>query len=383
MPPRILVLSASVGAGHLRSAQAIELALKELAPEVHVKSVDVLTLTNAAFRRVYGQGYLDMAQHAPHLTGFIYDMMDRPMNKPASTSDAVRKLLQRANVGKIVDLLRGKDEGQPWDVIVNTHFLPTELIAELRRKRKIETKQITVTTDFDTHRLWVHEPCDGYTTAVTEGARYLEYFGVDPNRIRVTGIPIHLAFSKRADRDACLEKHDLDGSRPVVLQLAGGFGVGPIGQIFEQIVQIETPLQIVAVCGKNEKVRKQVEQIAVPRRHKAKVMGFTTEIDELMAAADIVVTKPGGLTTSESLARGCAIAIANPFPGQEVRNSDFLLENGAAIRINNVPTLRYKLGDLLADPKRLTKMQQAAASLANPRAAYDVAEWALEMAGRK
>lgn len=369
-PPRILVLSASVGTGHVRAAQAVEKALKHEFPAAVVKHVDVLTLTNAAFRRIYGQGYLDMAQHAPHITGFIYDLLDSPRR---TNTDAMRKLLQRANVGKIIDLLTS----EPWDLFVNTHFLPQELIATLRKQKKLSTPQITVTTDFDTHRMWVNEPCDGYTTAVTEGARYLEFFGVEPSRVRVTGIPIDPIFSQKRSREECLAKHGLlDDGRPVVLQLAGGFGVGPIAEIYEQILAVELPIQVVAVAGRNEKARKQLEGIAVPKRHRSKVTGFTTEIDELMCAADIVISKPGGLTTSETLARGCAMGIVNPFPGQEIRNSDYLLEMGAAIKINNIPTLRHKLGDLLGDERRLKRMQQAALSIARPRAAFDVANWA-------
>src|SRR6185295_18287660 len=118
---------------------------------------------------------------------------------------------------------------------------------------------------------------------------------------------------------------------------------------YKQILAIEQPLQVCVVAGKNAKAKTQLEAINVPTRHKAKVIGFTTEIDELMAAADVVVSKPGGLTTSETLARGAAMAIVNPIPGQESRNSDYLLENGAAIKIGNAGTLPLKLGRLLDD----------------------------------
>src|SRR6185503_4086456 len=116
---------------------------------------------------------------------------------------------------------------------------------------------------------------------------------------------------------------------------------------------IEVPLEVAVVTGRNAAAKEQLAEVAVPARHRVKVLGFTKEIDELMAAADVVLSKPGGLTTSETLARGAAMAVINPIPGQESRNSDFLLENGAAIKINNVATLPYKLGELLADAGRL------------------------------
>jgi processive 1,2-diacylglycerol beta-glucosyltransferase len=140
------------------------------------------------------------------------------------------------------------------------------------------------------------------------------------------------------------------------------------------------PLEIVAVAGKNAKVKEKLAKVGVPPRHRAHVLGFTDQIDELMAAADLVVSKPGGLTTSETLARGAAMAIVNPIPGQESRNSDFLLENGAAVKVNNVATMTHKLTRLLADHNELSRLKANAKRLGKPRAAYDVARLALGLA---
>src|SRR5262249_6753221 len=137
------------------------------------------------------------------------------------------------------------------------------------------------------------------------------------------------------------------------------------------------------VTGKNAKAKRELECVDVPARHRAKVIGFTTEIDELMTLADIVVSKPGGLTTSETLARGAAMAIVNPIPGQESRNSDYLLENGAAIKINNIATLGYKLGALLDDSNRLKTLRANASRIARPQAAFDVAKLALQYASAR
>jgi len=377
MAPRILVLSASVGAGHLRAAQAVELALRELAPDAEVRNVDVLTLTNAPFRKLYGEAYIDLVNKAPHVLGYFYDLLDRP-RRPKSTRDRLRLAAEKLNLRKFCELI----ECESWDVVVNTHFLPAEIIASLRRGKKLDTPQVTATTDFETHRLWVNTPTDHYTTATEEGAAYLAHWGVPSGDVTVTGIPIHPVFSKPKDRGQCLKKHGLKGDRPVVLQLAGGFGVGPIEQLYRAVLSVETPLEIVVVAGKNEKAKGQVESVDVPARHRAKVMGFTTEIDELMEAADVVVSKPGGLTTSEVLARGAAMVIVNPIPGQESRNSDFLLENGAAIKVNNAATLPLKLSRLVADPKRLEMLKSNARRVAKPQAAFDVARLALDYAGR-
>jgi len=374
MPKRILVLSASVGAGHMRAAQAVELALKELAPDAHVENVDVLTLTNALFRRVYGSAYLELVNKAPHVLGYFYDMMDRP-RRPDSSRDRLRRAVEKLNLRKLEKFL----VDQPWDVIVNTHFLPAEIIAGLTRSRKLSTPQITVTTDFETHRLWVNQPCDHFTTATEEGKAYLVHWGVPAIKITVTGIPIHPVFAHPMERAQALKNQGLRGDRPVVRQLAGGFGVGPIESLFKGLLAIDTPLEIVVVCGKNEKIRAKLDKIALPPRHRAKVIGFTHEMDQLLCAADLVLSKPGGLTTSEILARGAAFAIVNPIPGQESRNSDYLLENGAAVKINNLPTLPLKLAPLLSNPARLQTLKDNAKRLGRPQAAYDVAKIAMGM----
>src|SRR6266545_4697062 len=136
MAKRVLVLSASVGAGHLRAAQAVESALRELDPGAAVKSMDVLDLTNAAFRRLYGKAYLDLVNKVPHVLGYFYDLLDRP-RRPKSTRDRLRLAIEKLNLRPFLRFL----EEKPWDVIVNTHFLPAEIIASLRRKDRFHTPQ--------------------------------------------------------------------------------------------------------------------------------------------------------------------------------------------------------------------------------------------------
>jgi processive 1,2-diacylglycerol beta-glucosyltransferase len=374
---RVLVLSASVGAGHLRAAEAVEAALHRLAPQTHVRNVDVLDLTNRVFRRLYGRLYLDLVNKAPHVLGYFYDMLDRPSKSGRNRGDGFRLLLEKLNLRPFIKFL----QAEPWDLVINTHFLPAEIIASLRKKKLLDVPQVTVTTDFETHRLWVNPPCERYFTATEEGALYLQSWGVPAGATEATGIPVHPVFSEPKDRAALLAKHGLDGDRPVVLQLAGGFGVGPVERLYRELLGVEIPLQLAVVSGRNEKLKAQLEKVPCPPRHRAKVFGFTQEIDELMAVADLVVSKPGGLTTSETLARGAVMVIVNPIPGQESRNSDYLLESGAAIKANNAATLGHKVGSLLADPKRLDRHRANVRRIARPRAAFDVVRRALGLIG--
>ena len=374
--PRILVLSASVGAGHLRAAEAVTLALKEIAPEAVIRNVDVLSLTNKTFKKLYGEIYLDLVNKAPHILGYVYDALDRIPKSKNPWRDKIRKAMDRVNLRALTHLL----VDEPWDCFVNTHFLPAEIIAGLKERGVLNVPQLTVTTDFETHRMWVNDPCEGYFTATEEGAAYLTSFGIDKERVTTTGIPIHPAFSNLPSREKCLKEHGLKGENPLILQMSGGFGVGPVASILESILSLERPVEVVVAVGRNEDLAKDLAEIKVPKRHSVKIQGFTKKIHELMRLADLVVSKPGGLTTSEVLACGAAMVVVNPIPGQEARNSDYLLEEGAAIKVNNLPTLGFKLRRLLADEKRFATLKKKAKGLGRPRAAYEVAKRALELA---
>ena len=375
--PHILILSASVGTGHLRAAEAVALALRRLAPQAVVKNVDVLSLAIRPFRYCYGQIYVDLIDRAPQVLGFFYNLMDR-FRPPAEQShrwDHVRVGLEKMSLRPFLHLLRH----HPWDLIINTHFLPGEIIASLHEQEHFEVPQLMVITDFEAHRLWVPQPCAHYFVATEETARYLQCYEVPGEDISVTGIPIHPVFAESKSQELCRIRHGLALDRPVILQLAGGYGVGPIEELYRALLAVEVPIELVVVTGHNAMARQHLEGLAVPPKHRTKLLGYTRDMDELMAAANLVVTKPGGLTTSEALARGRPLVIVYPVPGQEDRNSDYLLENGAAIKINHMPTLSFKVTSLLRDKERLALLQANARRLGRPHAAFDVAEQALAL----
>jgi processive 1,2-diacylglycerol beta-glucosyltransferase len=377
MKTRVVVLSASVGAGHLRAAEAVELALKQIAPEIEVQNRDVLDFTNAVFRRMYSNAYLDLVNYFPHFVGYFYDWLEGDGEVRPRTRDRLRQAVQKLNLRAFERFL----QDEQWSLVINTHFLPAELISKLRADGKLNQPQVTVCTDFDTHRLWVNQPTDRYFCATDEGSLHLQHYGVPAADIDVTGIPIHPVFAEPADRARCLAQQGLVGDRPILLQLCGGFGVGPVEAVFRSLLAVEKPAELVVVCGRNAELKETLEKIEPSTRHRVKILGLTREIDQLMACADLVVTKPGGLTTSECLARGLPMVIVNPIPGQESRNSDFLLESGAGVKVNHVCTLTAKLNELLNDTDRLTRLRAAAKSLGHPAAAFDVARRSLAVIG--
>jgi processive 1,2-diacylglycerol beta-glucosyltransferase len=366
MSRRILILSASAGAGHLRAAEAVETACRSLDPAAEVRNVDVLSLTTAPFRRVYGKGYLDFVNKAPELLGILYDRTNQPPSNPAT--DRLRLLVERMNTRPLVQLLR---EFAP-DVICHTHFLPAEIVAHQKRKRKLAVPHVVVVTDYDVHRFWLCPGVERYFVAREDNRVHLEALGEPAESILVTGIPIHPSFGGRFDREQLKAKHQL-GALPLVLVSGGGFGVGPVESLLQSLAESVTGAQILVIAGRNAELRVRLEKLAAGSRTPIRVIGFTTEMHELMAVADLMVSKPGGLTTSEALALGLPLVVANAIPGQETRNATMLFESGVAISGENPLTVGHRVAKLLSEPERLQAMRAAARRLAKPRAAHDVA----------
>jgi len=238
---------------------------------------------------------------------------------------------------------------------------------------------VVVVTDFDVHGLWISRPCERFFVASPEARANLVAQDIDAQDIHVTGIPIDPIFAEPMDRAAALRELDLPDDRPIVLQMAGGFGIGSIERIHRAILQIERPLHVVTVTGRNTDAMDILAAMDHDPRHKRKILGYTSQMRQLLCAANVIVTKPGGLTSAESLASGCPIIIAEPIPGQEDRNADFLLENGCGVKVNNLASLPFKLGSLLNDSDRLNAMRAAALRCARPRAAFDVAAACIQL----
>ena len=365
---RILVLSASAGAGHVRAAQALEHALVATGRVREVRHVDILQYTSKLFRRVYAEAYLDLVNRAPEVLGWLYDYFDVPWKH-----ERLRLALDKLNTTRFVRLL----ERERPDWVVSTHFLPAEIIGWLRSKGRLTTRQAIVVTDFDVQGMWLTRHVDRYFVALDETRAHLERLGVPAATITVSGIPIDPVFAVPQDARAMRAKHGLAPDRTTILVSAGGFGVGPIEALIHMLLELQHPSQLVVICGRSEALKRRLDELAAARPPHVSpalhVVGYTTEMDEYMAAADLLVGKPGGLTSSEALARGLALVIVHPIPGQEERNADHLLEAGVAIRCNNLPVLAYKIDRLLADPRRLAAMRANARRLARPHAAREIA----------
>jgi processive 1,2-diacylglycerol beta-glucosyltransferase len=265
------------------------------------------------------------------------------------------------------------------DVVLCTHYLPVEILGKAREKWEgTPPLAVCVVTDFEAHALWMGEAVDFYCVAAEETKARLVARGASPENVIPTGIPIAGKFSNAPDALAVRKRYGLRDDLPTLLVLGGGFGMGPVAEILGELNKVAHTFQTLVVAGRNEELRRELA--VLDHKHPTHVLGFVTNMHELMAVADLIITKPGGLTSSEALAMGKPLFILNPIPGQEAANSDFLLERGAAAKVNRVEDLPYRLGQLLGS-KKLLEMGRAAEALGRPSAALEICREVLRRTG--
>ena len=368
---RVLILSASAGAGHVRAAEALLKDFQAHPAVAHggeVQHWDILKYSTATFRYIYSKMYLDLVNKAPGVLGYMYKRTDVPWKKTFAQA------FEKFNSGPFVKAIA---QYKP-DLVVATHFTPPNVMAWLLAKHQLRVKPAIVVTDLDCHAMWLCRSYLHYFVSLEETKVYLEQMGIAPEKITVSGIPVDPVFRIPRDKKTTRHTLGLDPESFTILVSAGGFGVGPVEMLIAELMKIELPVQIVAIAGKSEELKAKLERMAKksPPTAKAKLhpIGFTKQMDEYMAAADILISKPGGLTTAEAMSRGLPMCIVNPIPGQEERNSDHLLELGVAIKCNNPPTLGWKIQQLMENPARLAQMKERAKAFGKPEAGRKIVE---------
>ncbi len=354
----ILLVSASAGTGHLRAAEALRLGFERVEPGVRVEHVDVLELAPGWVRRAYGGGFELVAARAPWLWRQLYERTDRPGANEARWGGAAQRLLFR----EFRRLLLASD----WALCLCTHFLPCQLAAG---RRGLPPFAVAV-TDFVLHHYWVQPGVRRYFVATEDLAvRFRER--ARGARVDATGIPIAPELAAVPSMLAARRALGLDPRRPLALVMGGGLGLGVEASVDAALAADVPGLQVVAVCGRNTLVRDRLLSRAVPG-DRLRVHGYVTEIPTFLAAADLVVTKPGGLTTSETLAVGRPLVLTRPVPGQEEGNTRALVAVGAAVAAPTPAALRQSLERLFREPGALGALAAGAARLGRPHAAEEI-----------
>lgn len=367
----MVLLEASYGGGHAHAAAALAASLAELAPSLRVERVDVFDRISPALNEATRYAYIQCLIHVPLLWREVYE---RTRHVPP---DSPWQLLDRAAARRVGRFLAGK---RPRAVVA-THPGPARLAGALRAAGQLDAPVFAVVTDYVVHGLWAHPGADWYLVgheAVRDG---LTARGIDPARVAVTGIPIHPRFGRPADRERLRRAWQL-GPEPVVLFMAGSAGlVRGMEDACRALVQAQGRFQLLVVAGRDGVLERRLRAAVAGAARPARVLGFVDRVDELMSLADLLLSKAGGLTVSEALAKGLPMVIYRPIPGQEEGNAAFLVAHGAARVTREPQELVAQVQHLLRSPGLRAQMAAAASQLGRPQAGLAAAGLLLEAAG--
>jgi processive 1,2-diacylglycerol beta-glucosyltransferase len=348
---KILIASVSCGAGHLRAAEALETAVRTAHPSAEVVHVNVMDFVSKPFRWFYEGGYTFLAKKAPWLWGILYDISDRDLLWPLTQRFA--NLLQRAHAGKFYVYL---NKFKP-DKILATHFLAPQLVTMPLRRKEYDFSVECVVTDYGLHRFWMEPSISRYYVAHDALIHDLSRLGVEHGQVSVTGIPVDPVFVKEVNTERVRLQLGLDQIKPVVMVLSGGFGFGTLEKTVERLFEIGQPIQIIAVAGKNEPLKQRIEALSPPDGIKLITLGYSKSMHELFSISDLVITKAGGLTISEGLAKGVAMIYFGLLPGQEEKNAAYVEDRGAGVLASSLSDVLDHAKRILGSPEVLTGMK--------------------------
>lgn len=363
----ILVLSVSAGNGHVRAAEA----LVAQAGDSDIVHIDVMNHVPRLFRFLYTGMYSYLVGNFPHIWGWLYRLIERA--NPSDKIEATRRAFERK---QSASLLKKIAEIRP-DAIVCTHFLPAELLAHLPLAQQPTCPRWTLITDFDLHRIWIQPGTTGYLVANQEIKFRLCAAGIADNAIFVTGLPVMPVFTALPDRPTLAAELGFDPDRPTVLLMGGGVrvsGAKPIAKIATRVLAIDPKLQLIVLTGRNNFLKEHLTRLCASSATRVYFRAYSDKIERMMACADVIITKSGGLTSAECLTIGLPMIIHAPIPGQEERNADYLMEQGVALKASDPITVEFRVRTLLADRNRLVRMANHARAIAQPDAAINIVQ---------
>lgn len=369
---KIMLLYASIGGGHYKAAEGIKNYLLEHYPHHDVEMVDALKYTNKVVDKIIISAYVNMARYSPKFWGELYSFSEKQYSA-VNFSNAVQRVLS-------IKLLKLFETAKP-DIVISTHPFITEMVATLKKRNKIQTELNVIMTDYASHKFWELKPeyVDRYFIANEEMKYTLINNGINGDKVFVTGIPVGEAFLKEYNRNEICNSFDLDPNKKIILLFGGGeYGLSNVKKFFVGLLETKEDLQIVAIAGKSKKIQNMFKEIAIKYDKKTLILGYTNQVPELMSISDFVISKPGGLTTTEILTKNIPFIIINPIPGQEEENARFLLNNGAAVRLFDADKTTPFLNQLLADEKRVSCIKEMQKHIARPNSTMEIVKIILD-----
>jgi processive 1,2-diacylglycerol beta-glucosyltransferase len=368
---KILLMYITSNSGHYRASLAIENALKTLSPGILTMNINGFAYTNPIFEKLINRTYMSVIKNKPEVWEYLYD---NP--KVLKSVQGMRNAIHRSNSKKLKVLIQ--DEFKP-DAVVCTQAFPCGMVADYKKYLGLDLPLLGVLTDHAPHSYWIFDNVDYYIVPSEVSRSHFIRNGVDDARIRVFGIPINPRFSNRHKKEDICKKFGLDSRKRTVLIMGGSQGMGPVEKMVDALERIAFDFQILAVCGINKRLQKILSK--KEKRYKKKMLSFglVENVDELMEISDIIITKPGGLTTSEALAKNLPMIIIHPIPGQETKNTEFLLQQGVALRAEDEDDVSVLVQELFSNSVKLDEMRKKADLIKKPNSAMDIAQLILHV----
>jgi len=372
---RILFLSASVGVGHTAAAAAVESALAEIESGIETQTIDSYKYAASVFSKVVANGYIGMVKNVPQLYRFIYDRAERSRDIPA-----FRRWVSQYTAANLRALVA---ERKP-DLVVCTHAFPCGVMAEYKRQFDPSLPVVGIVTDFVVHPFWIYNNIDAYAVATPEMRQTLLARGVKRERIVVSGIPVDPRFGRpRLPVTQLRAALGLPPDRRVVLMMGGGLGIGPLDRMIRSLAKVDVPLAGAIIVGRNGRLEKRVLAVAEQTEYPLRVFGFVDNVYDYMHASDVLLSKPGGLTSSEALCAELPMVLVKPLPGQEERNTRYLVSRRAAVRAKGERQLVQMVREILTSGERRAHLCESIEKLRRPDAARTVAERIVELLALK
>lgn len=400
MSKKVLIMSASTGGGHNRAARAIEeeLIKKTVYGEsIECKIVDSLKLVNTTMDKIISRGYEKSAIYTPNAYGRVYRLSESGLVSKNEFKDNMITTFMAKKFRKL--LLDEKP-----DVIIGTHPFPMIALSTLKKQcshhaisntvfhSSLNDKfvsyfninqfptLISVLTDYTTHSTWIQNELDYYIVGHEYVKELLISEGVDSNKIKPLGIPVEKSFLQHRNRELVLSELGFDSSKLTVLLMGGSFGAGNIKETLEELININRDFQILVITGKNESLKEKLDKKLKLHNldKKVKVLGFTNKMNDILASIDVLVTKPGGLTTTEALLKDVPMIVPYYIPGQEEENLDFLCNCGSALRTTKKYSLSVLLKVLIDDSSRLEILKKNIKSIRKFNSSQNIANLVVE-----
>ncbi|HAZ10507.1 MAG: hypothetical protein A2047_04955 [Omnitrophica bacterium GWA2_41_15] len=367
---KVLLMYITSNSGHYRASLAIESALKTLSPGMVTMNINGFAYTNPIFEKLINRTYMSVIKNNPEVWEYLYD---NP--KVLKSVQGMRNSIHRSNSKKLKVLIQ--DEFKP-DAVVCTQAFPCGMVADYKKYLGLDLPLFGVLTDHAPHSYWIFDNVDYYIVPSELSRDHFMRNGVDGARIRVFGIPINPRFSNRHEKEDICRKLGLDSRKRTILIMGGSQGLGPVEKMVNALERIDLDFQILAVCGINKRLQKILTKKEKRYKKRMLIFGLVENVDELMEASDIIVTKPGGLTTSEALAKSLPMIIIHPIPGQETKNTDFLLQQGVALRAEDEDDVAVLVQELFSSSVKLDEMRKRADLIKKPNSAMDIAQLILQ-----